>query len=416
MRKTGNLHIFLLIGIVALVLLTGASFSITKQQLISQQKAIIGSLYEKDPEACALLLTAMFENTAAADAQEKGESALIELGYTSQGLDYLYQENEIQRLHTWMFALLIVVAAGTMALFLWLEQSRRKEEERLAEKIGRCIAAEAELDVSGYSMLSPTLTHEISKLLKEIITKELSLKQGNQRTQNFVENIAHQIKTPLACVSISMDLLSEKVKSVDEKEYIRQSFIYLKEIEVLMKKLLDIGRLESGKILMRKVPLQLENLIKESIMILDVQEERFVLEAEREEGISPNYYGDYDWLKEAFANILKNCMEHDNSGKKIVVKLVHKKEHIFIQIRDHGDGFREQDLAHIFDRFYLPEAAKKSHTGIGLNLAKMVIEKHFGEIKAANHAEGGAVFSILFPLYELKDEKIFFPAEPVTTL
>ena len=150
----------------------------------------------------------------------------------------------------------------------------------------------------------------------------------------------------------------------------------------------------------------MEVLFKDCMMLLNPEGNRFALETEGE--TEQVFYGDYEWLKEAFSNILKNCMEHDKSKNAVQIKLVQRKEHIFIQIRDHGPGIASEDLEHIFDRFYIPEHAKKSHTGIGLNLAELVIKKHFGVIEAYNHENGGAVFSVLLPSYGLKNEKLTF--------
>ena len=133
--------------------------------------------------------------------------------------------------------------------------------------------------------------------------------------------------------------------------------------------------------------------------------ERIVLEVKKEVE-TEEFYGDYDWLREAFSNLLKNALEHDTSNEAVEVNILQQKELVFVQIRDHGEGITQEDIKHIFDRFYLPGHSKKGHTGIGLNLAKLVIEKHFGTIEAINHAEGGVLINICFPLYGLKNKRM----------
>ena len=413
MKRKEKEGILLLAGVLGMLLIIGITFINSRERMIEQQKAAIGSLYEKDPDACEFLLQEMFSHTEVSQEQtvkeqKMGEQALIEFGYTGEGLEYLYQQNEIYGLHVRGFVLLFMLAIGIFALFFLFERGQQKEEEVFVKDIRRYLNSDMEFSTSKYSAYDSDLMYEISKLIKAVFAKEQEVTLVRKRTQDFVENIAHQIKTPLTCISVSMDLLSEKVKDETEQEYIRQSFTYLQEIELLMKKLLDIGRLEAGKILMKKEALSLESLLMESAAFLDPKEERFEIVSEQEEAASLEYYGDYNWLKEAFTNLLKNCMEHDSSGEKIRIRLVQKKENIFIQIRDYGTGFAKEDLMHIFDRFYLPEAAKKFHTGIGLNLAALVIKKHFGMIEAGNHPEGGAVFSIVFPNYGMKNEKVHF--------
>lgn len=408
MNRVKQKRMMIFAGIIILVLSSGISFVMTKQQMIAQQKAVIGKLYQKDMDACEILVRSMFETSASQKEQENGEKALIELGYTSQGMEYLYAESSMLQLHSITLLLLVCVAGIIFYTMYRLELQQQKKEEQMAADINACMISGEELQASRYDICSPTLVHTISQLLKTLHAKEQELKEKNQRAQSFVENIAHQIKTPLACVSISLDLLLEKLQDRNQIEHVQQSFLYLKEIETLMKKLLDIGRLESGKLLMQKTAIRLDNLLEECALLLAPEEEKFAIKVECESEVIQEYYGDYEWLKEAFSNILKNCMEHDKSGEQIVVKLIQKKEDIFVQIRDHGPGISEEDLSHIFDRFYIPDKAKKSHTGIGLNLAELVFKKHFGVIEAFNHEDGGAVFSIVLPTYGLKNEKISF--------
>lgn len=404
MEKIRNKKFILLFGIISLAILTILSFAYTKRLIIAEQKAVIGKLYEQSPDACELLLGNMFEITGSQAEQEAGEAALTELGYTGLGAEYLYRESAIPQLHTAiLFPLLLIIFMVLFTLFS-LEEQQRKDAERLAADIGTCITSQTELQASQYSC-NPTLVNRILEILKALFAKEQELKEKNHHTQNFVENIAHQIKTPLSCISFSLDMLLTEAKDAQQKERIQHSFVYLKEIEGLMRMLLDIGRLEAGKLIMKKTAIRFEELLEECTLLLDSENKQFCIETEYENGAHRDYYGDYDWLKEAFSNILKNCLEHDNSNIPIHVKLTQKRESIFIHIKDHGSGILPEDLEHIFDRFYIPASAKRSHTGIGLNLAELVIRKHFGIIEAFNHEDGGAVFSIVLPSYGLKNEK-----------
>lgn len=374
--------VMLVAGVVLLVALSGFSFWLTKQQTIAREKALIGVMYEKSPKAGEMLVNEWFRITGSLEEQEKGEEALIQLGYTSEGAEYLYHEGSLPKLQNAIWGMQLILLGIIIYSLYCLNQQKQYMKKRL---------------------------NEIEDLKKELRAKEQELASMSQNMQAFVENIAHQIKTPMSCVSVSLDMLQETLREETQKEYVSQGFVYLKEIEVLLKRLLDIGRLESGKAMMRKEALHVEQLLKECAALLSPDgQNRFVITAEREEDVQAEYYGDYEWLKEAFSNIMKNCIEHDKSGKAVEVRLVQRKEHVFILIRDHGPGIEKEDLAHIFDRFYLPDNAKKTHTGIGLNLAALVVKKHFGTIEALNYEDGGAMFSIVLPNYGLKNEKLSF--------
>lgn len=368
---------------------------------MKEQQRVIGKIYEKSPEICEEIIPYMFEKNVNRDDVEKGRQAMVVLGYTEKGAYYLYQNMGWGRIY--LTSLFFQAATATLLfwLLLRLRKKKEKEENLLVQDIRRIRNQGGTLERKRYGFCGEAVTAEISKVLGTLQAKEKYLVEKNKRTQMFIENIAHQIKTPLSCVSLSMDFMLEEAEG-KRKDRIVQSFQYLESIEVLMKRLLDIGRLEAGKIMMHKEAICMEGLLEECIEALPDGKERILL---RTEGSGEVYYGDYEWLKEAFSNILKNCLEHDKSEEGIVVSLSETAEGMKIRIRDHGKGISEKDLPYIFDRFYIPEEAKSSHTGIGLNLAKLVVEKHFGTVKAMNHEEGGAVFSVVLPAYALKNEK-----------
>lgn len=376
----GKIRYGISIVLVLLILLVAGTYitnRMTESYVLTQQKAIIGSMYEKDPALCEAYLFLMFETEKEVDPKSV-EKALLEFGYTQEGVEYLYTQNELK--HNGEVLLLVQIGlSGAILLCVWkfLRIQENKMEQQMSIEVGSVM---------------------------ELSEKETAA--AKEMAQKFVENIAHQIKTPLACISLSLDMLQEGAQEKSDKEKVTEAFGYLKQIEVLMKRLLDIGRLESGKQMLKKEAISMEELLHSCVKQMDAKEERIAFKVIDETEESPVFYGDYDWLREAFLNLLKNAVEHDTSNSKINVTLRQQKEWIFVQIRDHGEGIRSEDKAHIFDRFYIPNHAKKGHTGIGLNLAKLVVEKHFGTIEAVNHDEGGVVIRINFPNYGMKNKKM----------
>lgn len=376
----GKIRYGISIVLVLLILLVAGTYitnRMTESYVLTQQKAIIGSLYEKDPALCEAYLFLMFETEKEVDPKSV-EKALLEFGYTQEGVEYLYTQNELKHNGEWLL-LVQIGLSGAILLCVWkfLRIQENKMEQQMSIEVGSVM---------------------------ELSEKETAA--AKEMAQKFVENIAHQIKTPLACISLSLDMLQEGAQEKSDKEKVTEAFGYLKQIEVLMKHLLDIGRLESGKQMLKKEAISMEELLHSCVKQMDEKEERIAFNVIDETEESPVFYGDYDWLREAFLNLLKNAVEHDISNSKINVTLRQQKEWIFVQIRDHGEGIRPEDKEHIFDRFYIPSHAKKGHTGIGLNLAKLVIEKHFGTIEATNHDEGGALMRVNFPIYGMKNKKM----------
>ena len=380
-------------------------------------KSMIGRLYEEDPESAEQMMGWLFEGERGG-AVEKGEEALTALGYTDKGAEYLYEQSRLYTFSAGMVCVEILAGIALLILFVWMERLREEREEELVRRIRSGEMAPAasgreqpEEPADGGSQsdgaVQPeepeqALEYEIAKLFDRLEAEEHYLQEKNLMTQNFIENIAHQIKTPLSCISISQERILEGTEG-EARELAQQSLRYTDEIGKLMKRLLDIGRLEAGKVIWHREMFRMADLLEDCAASLEDGTERILTMGDRE----AECYGDYEWLKEAFSNILKNCLEHDASGEKITASLTQSREGIKIVIRDHGPGISEKDLPHIFDRFYLPEKTGTSHVGIGLNLARLVIEQHFGTVAARNAEGGGAEFTVILPAYSImKTERI----------
>lgn len=380
-------------------------------------KSMIGRLYEEDQESAEQMMGWLFVGERGG-AVEKGEEALTALGYTDKGAEYLYEQSRLYTFSARMVCVEILAGIALLILFVWMERLREEREEELVRRIRSGEMAPAasgreqpEEPADGGSQsdgaVQPeepeqALEYEIAKLFERLEAEEHYLQEKNLMTQNFIENIAHQIKTPLSCISISQERIMEGTEG-EARELAQQSLRYTDEIGKLMKRLLDIGRLEAGKVIWHREMFRMADLLEDCAASLEDGTERILTMGDRE----AEYYGDYEWLKEAFSNILKNCLEHDASGEKITASLTQSREGIKIVIRDHGPGISEKDLPHIFDRFYLPEKTGTSHVGIGLNLARLVIEQHFGTVAARNAEGGGAEFTVILPAYSImKTERI----------
>ena len=373
---------------------------------------MIAIMYQMDPGVSEDAMRIMFETEKGG-----GEKALAEMGYTVRGVDYLYDQRGIDRGIPVVLFIQIMLACILFRIFLGLKKEQEERQEDLGERIR---TAERSRGTESAWNTGDAVESELCRLLerkegeKEFLQRKLSM------VQNFIENTAHQIRTPLNCITLSLDMITEKSTEQSEKQalgpdraendavwqcrqYALQSLEYAERIRSLLSKILDISRLEAGRVVWHKERFYMEELLYECRCSLEGGEKRIRIEVT---GTRTEYYGDFDWMKEAFCNIFQNCLEHDMSKEKIAVTVTEGREGVKVAVRDHGPGIDPRDLPCIFDRFYLPEHLKKSHVGIGLNLAKLVIEQHFGTISAANHEDGGAVFTVILPLYAVKTEKI----------
>lgn len=390
-------------AVILLLMAAGTCFFAwsVRQDFESGIKSMIGELYEEDPQSADQMMNWLFEGERDASAG-KGQEALTAMGYTEKGTEYLYEQSRIYTFSVGMICAEILAGAALLILFLRMERLREEREEDLVRRIRSGDMAPETGSEGQPEESEQALEYEIAKLFERLEAEEHYLQEKNLMTQNFIENIAHQIKTPLSCISISQERILESTEG-EARELARQSLRYTDEIGKLMKRLLDIGRLEAGKVIWHREMFRMADLLEDCAASLENGTERIRVTGDRD----AEYYGDYEWLKEAFSNILKNCLEHDPGGEKIIVSLTRSREGVKIVIRDHGTGISEKDLPYIFDRFYLPEKTGTLHVGIGLNLARLVVEQHFGSVTARNAEGGGAEFTVILPAYSImKTERI----------
>ncbi len=329
----------------------------------------IGRVYEQSPENTMDFLNALFVDKEEGNYATLGREALKEHGFTSDGIYYIV--DAAREGIGYVLLGLLQLVAGTVLVVICISAQRRESVLR----------AEYE---------------RLSKKIDESVYRERFAKEQNQKTLNFIENVAHQIKTPISRINTTLDIVSEDMAG-ESKERIEECFLHTETINMLMKRLMDIGRLEAGKIIFKREQCNLVELLGE----LSGERVQSNLATEKME-----YYGDYEWLKEAFSNIIVNAKEHDLSGLPLEICCKKEPEYFFITIRDHGPGIAREDIGHIFDRFYQPRDAKNGHVGIGLNLARMIIEGHYGNICVSNCEDGGAMFTVMLPLYQLKGVKV----------
>lgn len=350
-----------------------------QRQYIRYQQCLVGQLYRQQPELSGVYLSALFETAVTEENLAAGQEALQKDGYTSKGMEYFWREQDFGKVS--LFPWLVQLAAAVV-LFCLLCYG--------AEKIRHFI----EVD------------QKSKKELKKQLNETLYLEKQNERLQSFIENVAHQIRTPVSRVVTALELIEDDGCSQRQQMRISECFSHLETIRQLAVRLIDIGKLEAGKVLFVKERLELGELLSDSAAAAMGDSSRFFVRMEPKGENRAVYCGDYEWLRQAFVNLFRNCAEHDPGTEPVEIVCRHESECYVIQIRDHGCGFEKEDIPNLFCRFYQPAHVKNGHVGIGLNLAQLVIEGHFGTITAANHEEGGACFHIRLPLYGLKEEKV----------
>ncbi len=239
---------------------------------------------------------------------------------------------------------------------------------------------------------------DFSKLEDEIYKTVTSLYQTKNRAlqakNNFAENlsnIAHQMKTPLTAISLSV----QRMKQNFEGEILKQVERQVLRLSRLEESLLLLSRLDAGTLLLKKENVDVYTLL---VLAADNLQELFLRSGtslEIPEQGEMAILADMEWTMEAIVNLMKNGMEH-NRGGTVHCSYTQNPLYTEIVIWDEGDGFAKEDLPHLFERFYRGKNAAEGGIGIGLALAREIIERQNGTIRAKNRAGGGAEFEIHF--------------------
>ena len=244
------------------------------------------------------------------------------------------------------------------------------------------------------------LFHSINSLAAVLNAHADNELREKEFLKNTISDISHQLKTPLAALNIYNGLLQdEDIEVSSVKEFANLSEQELDRIEVLVQNLLKITKLDAGSIAFEK---EIENVAD---MMQDL-ELHFAYRAKQEQkeivlsgADDISLFCDRDWLGEAIGNIVKNALDHTGKGDTIYIKWTALPSAVQITIKDNGCGIHPEDLHHIFKRFYRSRFSKDTQgIGLGLPLAKAIIEAHGGLIEVESELGIGTSFIMNFPI------------------
>lgn len=291
----------------------------------------------------------------------------------------------------------MVLFAVTFAFRNKTEAKRIEELSDYLEQVnmGKAVV----LSVSGEDLFS-RLEDEIYKTVTFLYqTKDAAVQAKNDFAKNL-SNIAHQIKTPITAISLSLQTLSEMpVKKEYEKDRMEQIKKQLNRLIYLEESLLVLSRLDAGTLMFQNQDVDVFTVL---VLAADNLQELFAdsgTSIDIPESGEMAVTADLNWTMEAVMNVMKNCMEH-NAGGTVHCSYGQNPLYTEILIWDEGDGFAKEDIPHLFKRFYRGKNAdaggniRGGGIGIGLALSKEIIEHQNGTIRAKNLPNGGACFEI----------------------
>ena len=249
---------------------------------------------------------------------------------------------------------------------------------------------------------------EKERLQKEIAAKNAELEAANRKLKeldriksDFVANVAHEFRTPLTVIKGNTDLVIKgglgKVTS-EQKDMLDGAVNIANRLSRLVNDLLDISKIESGKMKLKKESLDINKIIEESLTVFSkiMKDKKQTLDKDLAKDM-PGINADIDKTTQVFINLLSNAIKYSPEGGKITVKSTNLEKEIMVEVSDTGEGIASENIDTVFDKFTRVTAEKKEGTGLGLPIAKDIVTLHNGRMWVKSELGKGSQFYFTFP-------------------
>ncbi len=242
------------------------------------------------------------------------------------------------------------------------------------------------------------LFHSVNTLAAVLNAHAENELRSKEFLRDTISDISHQLKTPIAALSIYNEMVQGEAEKLPEiKKFTILSEQELNRIETLVQNLLEITKLDAGTIIIEKSVENVADMVKdiELHFAYRAKQERKEIILSGADNIT--LFCDRDWIIEAISNIVKNALDHTDTGDRVVIDWKGLPDLTQITIKDTGSGIHPEDIHYIFKRFYRSRFSKDTQgIGLGLPLAKAIIEAHDGNITVDSELGKGSVFNITF--------------------
>ena len=393
----------IILTIATITLITIQTYNQYKKVTITANKKIaeiIGTIIKEEPEIDTRTIIETLNSKQDTEEYQKGQTELAKYGIDiNETNSIILVQNQMRQNLISNIILIIVFSILWMIIIFEYLKRRDKKINQITQYINEIKNRKYELDINENSEdeLS-NLKNELYKITVMLKEESEISKKDKENLKMSVEDISHQLKTPLTSITIMLDNLKDN-PNMDENT--KQKFIFeiskqIDWINWLVISMLKLSKLDANVVQFYEEKINLKKFIDEIVKNLEIpieiKNQQIVIEGDE----SASFIGDYKWQQEAVTNIIKNCIEHNKDNGKVYIRYEENTLFTKITIKDEGEGISKEDLKHIFERFYKGQNSSENSVGIGLALAKNIIEKNKGMISCKSELDKGTEFVIKY--------------------
>ena len=352
---------------------------------------LINKVLEKYPEVTKEEIVDLLNNK-----DKINKLSLLEYGIDLDN-SYVLNNNYLVKKNIILNIIILITLSITLFIsyYLYLKRENRKLKEILKylKDINQGLY-NLKIEENEEDDLS-LLKNELAKttiMLKEVASNNL---KDKVLLKESLEDLSHQLRTPLTSITLILDSLNSK-EEADRLESYKDMKRLILNLNFLVNSLLKLARFDANTITFKEENFLVDDLLNEVIenvnMLADLKNIKII----KNNNINNKLKGDFKWQVEAITNIIKNCIEHSKDNSFIEINHDENKLYTRIIIKDQGVGISKDDLKHIFERFYKGKNSSCDSVGIGLSLAKTIIEKDNGFITVTSKEGVGTTFIIKY--------------------
>lgn len=299
-------------------------------------------------------------------------------------------------INVWAGAFCLVLGIALTGVYFYNIKKRNDKINELNNYLSLMCSGNFDLDIMDNSEGEMSiLKNNLYKIMTLLKTQNEQLNTDKLYLADSLADISHQLKTPLTSMMVMSDLLKDEKNEDKQNEFLSIIEVQLDKMKWLITNLLKISKLDAGTTEFKHEKFNISPVLEKSLKPFYVTCD--IREIEIDNEINDfEFVGDDNWTGEAIENIIKNCIEHtENNG---TIKFFSERTNVYnsLFIQDNGCGIAKEDLPHIFERFYHGKNSSSESVGIGLALAKIVLEKEKGDIIVNSELGKGSIFELRF--------------------